>query len=107
MAGRSGEAPNPAVPEAALLQLQEAFSAARHMKKDADSLHGVMQIVRHHLRSVQQELASAKLEVRRERQAAEIRVMEKECEMKFLRSEAEAYSLACAARTAAVEALQT
>ena len=89
-----------------LLRLQDAWTSARHMRGDADNLHAVLGIVRTHMGAVQRQLAAAKLDITRERQAADIRVMEKDCEIRFLQSEAEAYKLACAARASALDAMQ-
>ena len=88
-------------------RLQEMWASARHMRRDTDNLHAVVQIVRGHLGAVQEQLAAAKLDAVRERQAAAIGLVEKDCEIRMVQSEAEAYKLAAAARSSALEALQT
>lgn len=86
--------------------LHDLWLAARHSRRDTDGLHGVLQIVHGHIRELQQELASLAAEMVRQQQAAEIRLMEKDCEIRLVQSEAAAYSLATQARTATVAALQ-
>jgi len=104
--GNEAASPLNSGPDTSALCLQDAWASVRHMRHDADNLHTVLRIVRSNLNAVQSELVGAKLDIVRERQAGDIRVMEKECELKFLQSETEAYRLACVARTSAIDAMQ-
>jgi hypothetical protein len=102
----SSTAPDsPRTPPAAYV-LHDLWLAARHTRKDAEELHGILQIVQGHIHDLQQELTSVAAEMERQEQAHAIKMVEKQCEIRLLEAESTAYSMAAMARTATVAALQ-
>ena len=86
--------------------LHDLWLAARHTRRDAEGLHGVLQIVQGHIHDLRQELVSVAAEMERQEQAHKIKMMEKQCEIRLLESESTAYSMAAMARVATVTSLQ-
>ncbi|KAH7622424.1 hypothetical protein NADE_005010 [Nannochloris sp. 'desiccata'] len=102
----SSTAPDsPRTPPAAYV-LHDLWLAARHTRRDAEGLHGVLQIVQGHIHDLQQELLSVTAEMERQEQAHGIKMMKKQCEIRLLEAESTAYSMAAMARTATVASLQ-
>jgi len=102
----SSTAPDsPRTPPAAYV-LHDLCLAARHTRRDAEGLHGILQIVQGHINDLQQELTSVATEMERQEQAYDIKMVEKQCEIRLLEAESTAYSMAAMARTATVASLQ-
>ncbi len=102
----SSTAPDsPRTPPAAYV-LHDLWLAARHTRRDAEGLHGILQIVQSHIHDLQQELVSVAAEMVRQEQAHDIKMMEKQCEIRLLEAESTAFSMAAMARTATVASLQ-
>lgn len=86
--------------------LHDLWLSARYMRRDANGLHSVFKRVQSHLADLKDQLTYTKLELERQQQAANTIIMEKDCEIKMIHSEAEAYKLAAFARASALTALQ-
>ncbi len=96
---------SPVTPPTAYV-LHNLWLAARHTRRDAEGLLGILQIVQGHINDLQQELVSVAAEMERQEQAHDIKMMEQDCEIRLLQAESTAYSMAAMARTATVASLQ-
>ena len=102
----STEAATPKPPPIAHI-LHDVWLGLRHTRRDTDGLHGVLQLIHAHVCELHQELVHLTTEMARQQQAADINLMEKDCEIRTAQSEAAAYSLAANTRAAAVAELQS
>jgi len=80
--------------------------SARRMNKSAEGIHGVTHIVRDRIDALHDDNAALRIEASRQKQALEIFMTEKHCELKMIQSEAAAYRMAGIARTATVQTLE-
>lgn len=76
------------------------------MQLDTELLREGLRGARRQLQALQRQLGRMQREAGRQQVLAETLVMEKECEVRLAKSEAEAYRVAAAARSAAVGSLQ-
>lgn len=79
---------------------------AQLVQADADVLRDGLRAARRQLGALQQQLLAMGRQAARQQQLLGAALMERECEAKLARSEAEAYRTAARARTAAVGTLQ-
>lgn len=80
--------------------------SARRMTQSAEGIHGVTRIVRDHIDALHSDNTALRTEASRQKQALDIFMTEKHCEMKMMQSEAAAYRMAAIARTATVQTLE-
>ena len=98
--------PTPPTPPPLSHLLHDLWLTARHARRNTDGLHGVLHIVHAHTTQLHAELAAFSEQVCRQQQATEIRLMEKDCEIRIAQAEAASYSMTAKARSATVLSLQ-
>jgi hypothetical protein len=88
------------------LELIKKCLLSKKLQKDMHGLHDILHVVHTYVILLMREVSTLREEVNRQKQAAEIAVMEKECELRMVQSEAAALKVETSSRAAVASVLE-
>lgn len=88
------------------LELIKKCLLSKKVQKDMHGLHDILHVVHTYVTLLTREVSTLREEVARQKQAAEIAVMEKECELRMVQSEAAALKVETSSRAAVASVLE-
>ena len=88
------------------LELIEKCLSSKKLQKDVHGLHDILHIVHTYVILLTREVSALREEVNRQKQAAGIAVMEKECELRMVQAEVAALKVETSSRAAVASVLE-